>query len=659
MVRAAAPQALSRRPLTLTLPMLVRIVQIIKEYGARSRRAGLRFADATRSTAVGGRGRCKSDSSLPFTPFTPLQNAFGSAVEPASLSPSESQASLEEWQTFFDSFDYASFLSSPGAEPVYANNIADAACYPSDGVNETSTASLCMHFPPQQDLDLLDIASLLSEDYRANALTNAPLCLLDSDDAGGHAAEQGQKQSGLPVAVPESSVARPAGSFDLLSSGGGGGVRNGISSGTPSDLDELAPTHNPGQAYRSSSQHVSSPVGSGGGAFMPSNASALSQTTYESGLAGTCISSGYDCHHHHHLYQQFNSRPRLQASLPIAQAATTALTTTISKAPAHCSPLRLVTGPPLIHSPPASPAATSSALTSIYDPAMPGDPQTTPPDRSPVSPMSATSVYTPSTLSNILNPLERDTNTTKPMLVSRCSMDTSPSPIASLIPRRHPVSVRRPEPPRNENNQLICEHADCIQSPIVFPRKCEWSKHMDKHERPYRCNEPGCEKLQGFTYSGGLLRHEREVHKKHGGPKIPLMCPHTNCKRSSGAGFTRQENLNEHLRRVHKADDSQKHESSVERDLPSDDAESLRAPPHKRKRSATDSDPFSDRSDDGETLQAQIKRLKTENEAMRREANELRVAAGRTDRELREMREWMIQLRGQQQQQQQQQEQHR
>ncbi|MCJ1243371.1 hypothetical protein MMC30_000568, partial [Trapelia coarctata] len=62
----------------------------------------------------------------------------------------------------------------------------------------------------------------------------------------------------------------------------------------------------------------------------------------------------------------------------------------------------------------------------------------------------------------------------------------------------------------------------------------------------------GCEKIQGFTYSGGLLRHQREVHKQHGGPKAPRMCPHRDCKRSTGTGFSRKENLNEHLRRVHR-----------------------------------------------------------------------------------------------------------
>lgn len=75
---------------------------------------------------------------------------------------------------------------------------------------------------------------------------------------------------------------------------------------------------------------------------------------------------------------------------------------------------------------------------------------------------------------------------------------------------------------------------------------------MDKHLRPYVCREPGCEKIRGFTYSGGLLRHEREVHRQHGGPRAPRFCPHQDCKRSTGQGFSRKENLNEHLRRVHR-----------------------------------------------------------------------------------------------------------
>ena len=90
-----------------------------------------------------------------------------------------------------------------------------------------------------------------------------------------------------------------------------------------------------------------------------------------------------------------------------------------------------------------------------------------------------------------------------------------------------------------------------------------YSKHMDKHTRPYICREPGCEKIRGFTYSGGLLRHEREVHRQHGGPKAPRFCPFPNCKRSTGQGFSRKENLNEHLRRVHRDADVAEDDATI------------------------------------------------------------------------------------------------
>lgn len=78
---------------------------------------------------------------------------------------------------------------------------------------------------------------------------------------------------------------------------------------------------------------------------------------------------------------------------------------------------------------------------------------------------------------------------------------------------------------------------------------------MDKHTRPYICEEVGCERIQGFTYSGGLHRHQREIHHKHGDPKTSCLCPHRDCQRSIvGRGFTRKENLAEHLRRVHRGD---------------------------------------------------------------------------------------------------------
>ncbi|EME87473.1 uncharacterized protein MYCFIDRAFT_209515, partial [Pseudocercospora fijiensis CIRAD86] len=125
------------------------------------------------------------------------------------------------------------------------------------------------------------------------------------------------------------------------------------------------------------------------------------------------------------------------------------------------------------------------------------------------------------------------------------------SPRGEFSPRGS-RAFKRGDPPVNAMGKYICTYSEeCTDQ--SFDRKCEWGKHMDKHDRPYRCPHPSCAKLQGFTYSGGLLRHEREVHGKHGGPKAQLMCPHPDCKRHSGKGFTRKENLNEHLRRVHNA----------------------------------------------------------------------------------------------------------
>ena len=80
---------------------------------------------------------------------------------------------------------------------------------------------------------------------------------------------------------------------------------------------------------------------------------------------------------------------------------------------------------------------------------------------------------------------------------------------------------------------------------------------MDRDDRPYKCHEAGCELSPGCTYSGGLLRHQREVHKMHLSTKPRLYCPFPNCNRSSGDGFTRKENLEEHKRRRHLEEMSQ------------------------------------------------------------------------------------------------------
>jgi FtsZ-binding cell division protein ZapB len=81
------------------------------------------------------------------------------------------------------------------------------------------------------------------------------------------------------------------------------------------------------------------------------------------------------------------------------------------------------------------------------------------------------------------------------------------------------------------------------------------SKHMDKHERPYICTVDGCDHRQGFTSKGDLSRHQRIVHKLDNGQGSLLFCHEPNCARGPGggpnAGFSRSDNLADHIRRRH------------------------------------------------------------------------------------------------------------
>ena len=153
---------------------------------------------------------------------------------------------------------------------------------------------------------------------------------------------------------------------------------------------------------------------------------------------------------------------------------------------------------------------------------------------------------------------------------------------------------------------------------------------MDKHTRPYLCNLPGCEKIRGFTYSGGLSRHQREVHRQNGGPKASYMCPHSDCKRSTGSGFSRKENLQEHLRRVHRHTGdvevdrkaSQEPTTRVSGDVKrrrrriadedDDEMEPLLPEPKKRRRKDDDDGDTDQNGSPKDDLAAEVKRLRRE-----------------------------------------------
>jgi len=99
----------------------------------------------------------------------------------------------------------------------------------------------------------------------------------------------------------------------------------------------------------------------------------------------------------------------------------------------------------------------------------------------------------------------------------------------------------------NNDGKLYCSHISCLGNDRTFGRLSEWNRHMDRHERPYKCKYTGCLDLPGFTYRGGLSRHVREVHHKRSETNEMLFCSVPNCIRSSGIGFTRRYNLNQHI----------------------------------------------------------------------------------------------------------------
>lgn len=156
---------------------------------------------------------------------------------------------------------------------------------------------------------------------------------------------------------------------------------------------------------------------------------------------------------------------------------------------------------------------------------------------------------------------------------------------------------------------------------------------MDKHDRPYKCYEPGCDKIQGFTYSGGLLRHQREVHKKNTDAKKPLMCPYADCNRSTGNGFTRQENLKEHLRRRHMHADDGGPPVMVDmwdraNELEGLRANSLPATGMKRRHDSPNGD-LPETEENGADLHNEVKRLRREAQEKDRRLEELeRIVAG-------------------------------
>ncbi|OAA65584.1 Protein kinase-like domain protein [Niveomyces insectorum RCEF 264] len=113
----------------------------------------------------------------------------------------------------------------------------------------------------------------------------------------------------------------------------------------------------------------------------------------------------------------------------------------------------------------------------------------------------------------------------------------------------HPETGVRKGKKRMVGPAYVRPSYQCEECSKDFARKCDYNKHIQRHKRPFVCTAQNCTS-RGFTCHSDLRRHEREVHSMHGGPP-KLLCPHPTCGRHRKA-FSRQENLDSHLLRVHK-----------------------------------------------------------------------------------------------------------
>ncbi|EEH39484.2 hypothetical protein PAAG_08753 [Paracoccidioides lutzii Pb01] len=104
---------------------------------------------------------------------------------------------------------------------------------------------------------------------------------------------------------------------------------------------------------------------------------------------------------------------------------------------------------------------------------------------------------------------------------------------------------RTREPPKNAG-QIYCNHPDCHDHILYFKTPWEWNRHMDKHDRPYKCTNPDCNRR--FTQAGSMRRHLITIHQVNS----KLRWTHSDCDRSS----SRKVDLKKHIHRIHTKPDS-------------------------------------------------------------------------------------------------------
>ncbi|QDS67837.1 hypothetical protein FKW77_007399 [Venturia effusa] len=123
-----------------------------------------------------------------------------------------------------------------------------------------------------------------------------------------------------------------------------------------------------------------------------------------------------------------------------------------------------------------------------------------------------------------------------------------PNPSASPPQAEDQESTRSTQ--RNRGGRKKCEK--CGE---VLKCPSDYRKHMLKHEKPNKCNVPGCSREEGFSTINDLQRHQKSKH----GIGIDTIttsfkCASPSCKNQAKI-WPRRDNFKQHILRMHKGED--------------------------------------------------------------------------------------------------------
>ncbi|KAL8652327.1 MAG: hypothetical protein Q9210_002749 [Variospora velana] len=97
--------------------------------------------------------------------------------------------------------------------------------------------------------------------------------------------------------------------------------------------------------------------------------------------------------------------------------------------------------------------------------------------------------------------------------------------------------------------ELACQYPSCC---AVSKNQSEYRKHALRHEKPFKCEVPGCSKSDGFSTNNDLDRHKKSVHKimpQHSTDRS-FRCAARNCPKREKI-WPRLDNFRQHCLRIH------------------------------------------------------------------------------------------------------------